>query len=331
MANTNSGILRFGGSSNSDAEDYTTVTKFEYQELAAATNNFAPESLLGEGKYGRTFRGCLKSSGQVVAVRQVNARIISSVYRYPDQPMSSTNHLRSLLHHPNIVDMIGYSIDGDQIFFPLDWNSRMKIAAGAAKGLKYLHDKSNPPVIHGNIKPSNILLCEGYQSKLSDFLGFKERIPDSDESNHARFFSSQCYLHAPEFYISFELTQQSDIYNSSLRNYQLIKLIVCLVSVQAKRKLVGGKEFTTVADPLLKGHYPEQGLYQALSLAAECLQSKDVSRPRIGDVVNVLSNLASEIYDPNATQINRAGTLTIGSFEKEGLTEQWRHLWSFST
>ncbi|KAI3833859.1 hypothetical protein MKX03_002199, partial [Papaver bracteatum] len=97
----------------------------------------------------------------------------------------------------------------------------------------------------------------------------------------------------------------------------------------AKHILAGGKEFTTVADPLLEGHYPEQGLYQVLSLASQCLQHKDVSRPRIGYVAKVLSNLASEIYDPNAVQINRAGSLAVGNIEKETLIEQWRHVWSF--
>ncbi|XP_026396488.1 receptor-like cytoplasmic kinase 185 [Papaver somniferum] len=300
----------------------------------------------------------------VVAVRQVNEKSVSNIYR--GQSLSSTINLRSLLYHPNIVDMIGYCIDGDQIFFvynflpsgslkdhlhdlppnkkPLDWNTRIKIAA---KGIKYLHEKSKPPVIHGNIKPSNILLCKGYHPKLSDFLGFKERIPESDKSNHARIFSSQCYRHAPEFYMKFKLTQRSDIYSFGLVLLELIsgrmaeirpsliewliELLVCLVIVRAKRKLVGGHEFTALADPLLKGRYPEQGLYQALSLAAECLQSKDASRPRIGDVVNVLSNLASQIYDPKTIQINRAGTLTIGNLDKERLTELWQHVWSFPT
>lgn len=93
--------------------------------------------------------------------------------------------------------------------------------------------------------------------------------------------------------------------------------------------VVYGEEFTTVADPLLEGRYPEQGLYQALSLAAECLQHKDVTRPRIGYVVNVLSNLASEVYDQNAIQFNRAGTLAVGNLEKERLTQQWRGVHCF--
>ncbi|KAI3949083.1 hypothetical protein MKW92_030846, partial [Papaver armeniacum] len=58
-------IFRFGGSSSNNAEDYTGgITKFKFQELSAATKNFAQESLLGEGEYGRTFKGCLKRSGQ---------------------------------------------------------------------------------------------------------------------------------------------------------------------------------------------------------------------------------------------------------------------------
>ncbi|KAL2323796.1 hypothetical protein Fmac_022854 [Flemingia macrophylla] len=48
---------------------------------------------------------------------------------------------------------------------PLDWNSRMKIAAGAAKGLEYVHDKTNPSVIHRDFKSFNILLDEGYHPK----------------------------------------------------------------------------------------------------------------------------------------------------------------------
>ncbi|XP_026384760.1 receptor-like cytoplasmic kinase 185 [Papaver somniferum] len=334
MANKKSRLsryLRFGGSSRSDANGHTV---FKFQELAAATRNLAPESLLGEGGYGRSYRGCLKRSGQVVAIRQVSETSISNIYRYNDeQTMFSTIRMCSLLDHPNIAEMIEYCInahDKDQIFLVydfmplgslkdhlhgkklLDWNTRMKIAAGAAKGLKCLHDKSDPPVIHGNIKPSNILLCEGYHPKLSDFLGFKERIPETDESSHQRCFGHHCYRHAPEYYMDFKLTQQSDIYSFGF----------------AKRELVGGNEFTTVADPLMKGHYPEQGLYQALFLAAECLQTGDVARPRIGYVVNVLSNLASEIYNPNAIQINRAGALTIGNVEKERLRDQWRHVWS---
>lgn len=351
-----SSIFRFGGSSSNNAEDDTGITKFKFQELAAAKKNFAPESLLGEGENGRTFKGCLKRSGQDVAIRQLDEENISAIYGCDNQIKFSTLRLRSLLHHPNVADLIGYSINEKNEMYlvyefmplgslrnhlhdlnkkPLDWNMRTKIAAGAAKGLKYLHEISNPPAIHGNIKPSNILLCEGsYNPKVSDFFLLKERIPECDESGYTRFFGRQNHRRAPEFLENFKLTQQSDIYSFGLVLLELIsgrkaEKTPSLTQWAIRELVVYGEEFTAVADPLLEGRYPEQGLYQALSLAAECLQRKDVTRPRIGYVLNVLSNLASEMYDQNAIQINRAGTLAVGSIDKERLTQQWRGVHGF--
>lgn len=65
---------------------------------------------------------------------------------------------------------------------PLDWNTRMRIATGAAKGLEYLHDKANPPVIYRDFKSSNILLDEGFHPKLSDF-GLAKLGPVGDKSH----------------------------------------------------------------------------------------------------------------------------------------------------
>ncbi|XP_026440474.1 receptor-like cytoplasmic kinase 185 [Papaver somniferum] len=177
------------------------------------------------------------------------------------------------------------------------------------------------------ISNPNILLCEGYHPRLSDFFGFKEHIT---EPKFTKNLSLRCDRHAPESVGDGKLTKESDIYSFGFVLLELIsgrnaEMKLDLIE-WAKRKLVGGEEFTAVADPLLEGHYPEQGLYQALYLAAECLQTNGLRRPRIGHVVNVLSNLASEIYDPDAIQINQAGTLTIGNFEKERLRIQWQHV-----
>ncbi|KAJ6323550.1 hypothetical protein OIU76_010954 [Salix suchowensis] len=66
-----------------------------------------------------------------------------------------------------------------------------------------------------------------------------------------------------------------------------------------------------MADPLLQGHYPMRGLYQALAVAAMCLQEQAATRPLIGDVVTALTYLASQTYDPNAAnQSNRVGPST---------------------
>lgn len=113
------------------------------------------------------------------------------------------------LVHLMFVSLIGYCADGDQSLLvyeylpfgsledhlldllpdkkPLDWNTRMKIAAGAARGLEYLHDKANPPVIYRDFKSSNILLDEEFHPKLSSsWIGtlFMAIDPESREVIH---------------------------------------------------------------------------------------------------------------------------------------------------
>lgn len=94
----------------------------------------------------------------------------------------------------------------------LDWNTRMKIAAGAAKGLEYLHDKANPPVIYRDLKCSNILLGEGYHPKLSDF-GLAKLGPVGDKTHvSTRVMGTYGYC-APEYAMTGQLTLKSDVYS----------------------------------------------------------------------------------------------------------------------
>lgn len=104
---------------------------------------------------------------------------------------------------------------------PLDWNTRMKIAAGAAKGLEYLHDKANPPVIYRDFKSSNILLDEGFHPKLSDF-GLAKLGPVGDKSHvSTRVMGTYGYC-APEYAMTGQLTVKSDVYSFGVVLLELI-------------------------------------------------------------------------------------------------------------
>ncbi|KAF1888876.1 hypothetical protein Lal_00036918, partial [Lupinus albus] len=104
---------------------------------------------------------------------------------------------------------------------PLDWNTRMKIAAGAAKGLEYLHDKANPPVIYRDFKSSNILLDVGFQPKLSDF-GLAKLGPVGDKSHvSTRVMGTYGYC-APEYAMTGQLTVKSDVYSFGVVFLELI-------------------------------------------------------------------------------------------------------------
>ncbi|KAK1552554.1 hypothetical protein Q3G72_019118 [Acer saccharum] len=266
---------------------------FTFRELAAATKNFRPESFLGEGGFGHVYKGRLESTGQVVAVKQLDRNGLQGNREFLVEVL-----MLSLLHHPNLVSLIGYCADGDQRLLvyefmplgsledhlldlppdkePLDWNTRMKIAAGAAKGLEYLHDKANPPVIYRDFKSSNILMEEGFHPKLSDF-GLAKLGPVGDKSHvSTRVMGTYGYC-APD-----------------TRPHGEQNLVTW-----ARPLFNDRRKFSKLADPRLQGRYPMRGLYQALAVASMCIQEQAATRPLIGDVVTALSYLANQAYDPN--------------------------------
>jgi len=104
---------------------------------------------------------------------------------------------------------------------PLEWSIRMKIALDAAKGLEYLHDKANPPVIYRDLKSSNILLQDDFHAKLSDF-GLAKLGPTGDKSHvSTRVMGTYGYC-APEYQRTGQLTAKSDVYSFGVVLLELI-------------------------------------------------------------------------------------------------------------
>ncbi|KAL6627637.1 hypothetical protein ACP70R_031363 [Stipagrostis hirtigluma subsp. patula] len=310
------------------------ATIFTLRELADATKNFSQDCLLGRGGFGCVYKASL-SDGQVVAVKQLDRNGLQGNREFLVEVL-----MLNLLHHPNLVNLFGYCVDGDQRLLvyeymplgsledhlhdipphqePLDWKTRMKIAADAAAGLEYLHDKANPPVIYRDIKPSNILLTEGYHAKLSDF-GLAKLGPVGDKTHvTTRVMGTHGYC-APEYALTGQLTIKSDIYSFGVVFLELITGRRPLDSNRppeeqdlvawARPLFKDQRKFPKMADPLLQGCFPRRGLYQALAIAAMCLQEKARNRPPIREVAAALSYLASQTYDRNnnAPRRNLAG------------------------
>ncbi|KAF5474766.1 hypothetical protein F2P56_006633 [Juglans regia] len=291
---------------------------FTFYELAASTDNFNPVSLLGEGGFGRVYKGYIESIDKVVAVKQLDRKGLQGTREFFAEVL-----MLSLVHHPNLVNLVGYCADGDQRMLvyefmangsldnhlldlspdeePLDWYTRMRIAEGAAKGLEYLHDFSKPPVIYRDFKASNILLDEEFKPKLSDF-GLAKIGPTGGKDHvSTRVMGTYGYC-APEYASTGQLTTKSDVYSFGV---VFLELITGRRSIDPARQteeqnLVtwaqplfnDRKKFILMADPLLRGRYPVKGLYQALAVAAMCLQQEADTRPLIGDVVTALEYLS---------------------------------------
>ncbi|KAK6929249.1 Serine-threonine/tyrosine-protein kinase, catalytic domain [Dillenia turbinata] len=327
------------------SSEHIAAQTFTFRELAAATKNFRADCLLGGGGFGRVYKGRLESTNQMVAIKQLDRNGLQGNREFLVEVL-----MLSLLHHPNLVNLIGYCADGDQRllvyeYMPLgsledhlhdlppdkkrlDWNSRMKIAAGAAKGLEYLHDKASPPVIYRDLKCSNILLDEGYHPKLSDF-GLAKLGPVGDKTHvSTRVMGTYGYC-APEYAMTGQLTLKSDVYSFGVVLLEIItgRKAIDNSKSAGEHNLVAWarplfkdrRKFSQMADPMLQGQYPARGLYQALAVAAMCVQEQPTMRPLIADVVTALTYLASQKFDPETHTVQN---IRMGSSTPRSRREQ---------
>ncbi|KAK6946539.1 Serine-threonine/tyrosine-protein kinase, catalytic domain [Dillenia turbinata] len=205
----------------------TPAKSFTFRELALATKNFKPMNMIGEGGFGKSVAIKLLNHGGL----QGNQEFIVEVL------------MLSLLHHPNLVKLIGYCAEGDQRLLvyeylplgsleghlfdvspdkePLEWNTRIKIAVGTARGLEYLHCRADPPVIYRDLKSANILLNNDFSPKLSDF-GLAKLGPVGDKTHvSTRVMGTYGYC-APEYAMSGKLTLKSDVYSFGVVLLELI-------------------------------------------------------------------------------------------------------------
>ncbi|CAA7058874.1 unnamed protein product [Microthlaspi erraticum] len=311
-------------SKNIDTNNVAALT-FTFRQLATATNNFREDFLIGEGGFGRVYKGTLEKTGQIVAVKQLDRNGLQGNKEFIIEVL-----MLSLLHHKHLVNLIGYCADGDQRLLvydymprgslddhlldlmpdqdPLEWNSRMRIALGTAKGLEYLHDKADPPVIYRDMKAANILLDSDFNAKLSDF-GLAKLGPVGDKQHvSSRVMGTYGYC-APEYQRTGQLTTKSDVYSFGVVLLELITglRVIDLSRPKEEQNLVTWAQavfkepsrFSELADPSMEREFPEKSLNQAVAVAAMCLQEEDSVRPLMSDVVTALGFLgaATECYE----------------------------------
>ncbi|KAK9928382.1 hypothetical protein M0R45_025519 [Rubus argutus] len=307
----------------------SVARSFTFRELAAATKGFREVNLIGEGGFGRVYKGRLEA-GQVVAIKQLNHDGLQGFQEFIVEVL-----MLSLLHHTNLVTLIGYCTDGDQRLLvyeymprgsledhlfdlnpdqePLSWDTRIKIAVGAARGLEYLHCKANPPVIYRDLKSANILLDDHFNPKLSDF-GLAKLGPVGDNTHvSTRVMGTYGYC-APEYAMSGKLTLKSDIYSFGVVMLELItgKKAIDGTKKQGEQNLVSWsrpflkdrRKFVQLVDPLLQGRFPVRCLHHAVAITAMCLQEQPTFRPLISDIVVALEYLASQNHKPGKAGVH---------------------------
>lgn len=311
---------------------------FNYRELATATRNFHPDTFLGEGGFGSVYKGQLLSTSEVVAVKKLNPTGLQGEKEFLVEVL-----MLSLLRHPNLVHMIGYCAEGSQRLLvlefmplgsleahlhdlppdkePLDWKTRMKIAAGAAKGVDYLHNEAKPSVIFRDLKPSNILLDNEFNPKLSDF-GLAKFGPVGDNSHvSTRVMGTHGYC-APEYFLTGKLTAKSDTFSFGVVLLELISGRKAVDTTRhggrtslvdwARPLLKDPKNHLQLADPRLKGQFSVSSLRKAVEVAAMCLREKANVRPTMHEVAIAMNYLTSKKHD-RSRSASEGLSIDIGS------------------
>ncbi|CAL9749260.1 probable serine/threonine-protein kinase PIX13 [Musa acuminata AAA Group] len=297
---------------------------FSFAELRTATRNFKPEMVLGEGGFGKVYKGCVEEKtlnpaksgvGMVVAVKKLNPESMQGLEEW----QSEVNFL-GRLSHPNLVKLMGYCWEKELLlvyeympkgslenhlfrrgaaFEPLSWSIRLKIAIGAARGLAFLHS-SEKQVIYRDFKASNILLDANYNAKLSDFGLAKHGPTGSDSHVTTRVMGTYGYA-APEYVATGHLYVKSDVYGFGVVLLETLSgqrtLDPNRPSGQhnlvdwARPMLADRRKLARLMDPRLEGQYSSKGALQAAQLTLRCLAGDPKSRPSMKEVVETLEHV----------------------------------------
>ncbi|XP_074279144.1 putative serine/threonine-protein kinase PBL21 isoform X2 [Silene latifolia] len=308
--------------SDNKPKPVSSARRFTYHELAVATKNFRDSHLIGEGGFGKVYKGRLED-GQVIAAKRLNLESLQGNQEFIVEVL-----MLSLLHDPNLVTLIGYCAEGDQRilvyeYMPkgsladhlfgkhaLDWTTRLKIAAGAARGMKYLHCVAKPAVIYRDVKSANILLDEYFNPKLSDF-GLAKLGPQDDKTHvSTRVMGTYGYC-APEYAASGKLSPRSDIYSFGVVLMEILTGRKALDSTKntseqnlvlwSRRIMKDRRRHKELIDPRLQGHVPSRSFHRYLTVTDMCLRERANLRPSIEQIVGALEFLAFEAQATGST------------------------------
>ncbi|KAL3349924.1 hypothetical protein AABB24_022799 [Solanum stoloniferum] len=310
------------------------VKCFTFEELKKYTNNFSESNYIGSGGYGKVYRGTLPD-GQLIAIKRAE-----QASKQGSLEFKTEIEILSRFHHKNVVSLVGFCFrQGEQMliyeFIPngslkeslsgksgikLDWKRRLRIALGAARGLQYLHDHVDPPIIHRDIKSNNILLDERLNAKVADF-GLSKMMCEPDKDYVSTQVKGTMGYMDPEYYTTHQLTEKSDVYSFGVLLLELItarspivrgKYIVKELrqAIDKSKDMYNIDEFV---DPAIPSNMTPISFRKFVDLAFTCLEDAGANRPTMGEVVKEIENIMeidglNSCAESRSTSVSHEGT-----------------------
>ncbi|KAF5737306.1 putative LRR receptor-like serine/threonine-protein kinase [Tripterygium wilfordii] len=311
------------------------IKEFDFKELELATGNFSITTQIGQGGYGKVYRGTV-ADGTVVAIKRAQQLSL-----HGQKEFFTEIEFLSRLHHRNLVSLVGYCHEEDEQmlvyeFMPngslhdilsgrfkktLNFAMRLHIAMGSAKGILYLHTEADPPIIHRDIKATNILLDLKFNAKVSDF-GISRLSPVQDTLGASAQISTAVkgtpgYVD-PEYFLSHKLTQKSDVYSLGV---VFLELLTGMKPISHGRNLVrevctacqSGMMFSIIDGNM--GPYPSECVKKFMALALKCCEDETDARPSMLEAVRELENISSMLPEsdtiPSDSDTTTSGTADL--------------------
>ncbi|CAJ2651405.1 cysteine-rich receptor-like protein kinase 10 [Trifolium pratense] len=293
----------FGG----DISSEVNTLQFDFNMIRLATNKFSDDNKIGEGGFGDVYKGMFPN-GFEIAVKRLIRNSSQGALEFKNEVL-----LIAKLQHRNLVRLLGFCIQRNEkiliyeymhnksldyyLFSPenhkkLTWHARYKIIRGIARGILYLHEDSHLKIIHCDLKPSNILLDDKMNAKISDFGLARIVAIDQMQGNTSIIAGTYGYM-SPEYAMLGQFSEKSDVFSfgviileivSGKRNidYNGVNSIDDLVS-HAWKKWRENKELELL-DAALTYSFSETEVYRCIQIGLLCVQENPDQRPTMATI-----------------------------------------------
>eukprot|EP00268_Persea_americana_P020385 TRINITY_DN20587_c0_g2_i2.p1 TRINITY_DN20587_c0_g2~~TRINITY_DN20587_c0_g2_i2.p1 ORF type:complete len:453 (+),score=74.46 TRINITY_DN20587_c0_g2_i2:56-1360(+) len=297
-----------------------TPKSFTFSDLEKATDGFKEE--LGKGAFGTVYKGALSDGVRMVAVKRLDG-----VKEEGEKEFQREISAIGRTHHRNLVRLLGFCAEGPQrllvyeymsngsladLLFRhetlLDWKNRMRIAVDIARGILYLHEDCETPIIHCDIKPQNILMDEFHRAQISDFGLAKLMKPDQTKT-FTGIRGTRGYV-APEWHKNMPVTVKADVYSFGI---VLLEIICCRRNVEIEAEEEEKILCDWVYDCFQAGELEKlvtfedvdkKSLEEMVKVGLWCIQDKPSLRPSMKAVVMMFEGTAKIPTPPVSSFLN---------------------------
>lgn len=290
------------------------LKRFSWRELQLATDNFSEKNVLGQGGFGKVYKGVLADGTRIAVKRLTNYESSGG-----DAAFQREVEMISVAVHRNLLRLIGFCTTPTErlLVYPymqnlsvayrlrelkpgeavLDWSTRKHVALGTARGLEYLHEHCNPKIIHRDVKAANVLLDQDFEAVVGDF-GLAKLV-DVRKTNVTTQVRGTMGHIAPEYLSTGKSSEKTDVFGYGI---MLLELVTGQRAIDFARleeeddvllldhvkKLQTEKRLDAIVDRNLNKNYNIQEVEMMIQVALLCTQASPEDRPAMSEVVRML-------------------------------------------